>query len=222
MSGKNMKPLPDSMFRENVSGDKTYLKWGMVVLASVALIIAIGVIIYSMIKPDAPDPKTADIKTLVDFTKTDAFLEMNSKDRSKYLKDMTQNFDSLDHDKRAEMKQYLDDLRQKDRKGHTTVMLGIAAGMSEQMDGMSEDQQRAHVQNMIKAAEMMRGGRDNAQAEYDRRFHSDGTAHNHERLMKEMVRDRDLVLKTTTAVQRAKMMRTARMMLQEAHSRYGE
>ena len=223
MSSKSSKQLPDRIFRENVaSGERTYLKWSMLILASVGLVVAIGVVVYSLITPDVPDPKKADFKTLAEFTKTDTFREMNSSDRSKYLKDMTANFESLSREEQKDMAKYFDNLRRTDRKGHLTFVLNFASGISEQLDGMSEQQQKQHVSNMMQVAETMQGGRDKAQRDYDRRYYRDGTPRNRKRFMRDVRRDREVVLKSTTAVQRVKMIRAAKKILQEAHDRYGD
>ena len=223
MNNKAFKSLPGNMFRENVgSGDRTYLKWGMVVLASVGLLIAIGAVVYSLIKSDVPDPKTADIKTLSEFTKTDTFREMNSRDRTKYLKDMTKSFESLSMAEQKDMAKYVKNLRRTDRKGHLTFAINFASGISEQLDGKSEEEQNAQVRRMMQVAETLQGGRAGAQKEYDRNFYPDGTPCNRGRFMRDIRRDRKVMLRSTTAVQRVKMIRAARKILQEAHNRYGD
>jgi len=211
------------MFRENVgSGDRTYLKWGIVVLASIGLVVAIGVVVYSLIKSDIPDPKKDDIKTLVGFTKTDTFLEMNSRDRSKYLKDMTQSFESLSLKEQKDMAKDIQNLRRTNRKAHLTFAINFASGISEQLDGKSEEEQRARVKGMMQVAEVLQGGRKKAQREYDRNFYRDGTPRNRERFMQDVRRDSKVLLTTTTAVQRMKMIRASKTILQEAHNKYGD
>jgi len=223
MNNKLSKQVPDRMFRENVgSGDRTYLKWGIVVLASIGLVVAIGVVVYSLIKSDIPDPKKDDIKTLVGFTKTDTFLEMNSRDRSKYLKDMTQSFESLSLKEQKDMAKDIQNLRRTNRKAHLTFAINFASGISEQLDGKSEEEQRARVKGMMQVAEVLQGGRKKAQREYDRNFYRDGTPRNRERFMQDVRRDSKVLLTTTTAVQRMKMIRASKTILQEAHNKYGD
>lgn len=192
----------------------------MIGLAVAGLAVSATVGIYALAENAIPDPQKSDIKTTVKFIMEDQkFLEMNSRDRRKFVDSVVNRFAAMNGQERAEAADSYKLLRRRDKTRSKIFWMTFISNKSDEYDKLSPQKKTQYIDKFIGRMEMI-GMSGRMRRGYEKMLSSQCSRQVLEKRLARNKPNVKLLLEKTTAVERAKISRMTKDVIERLHYRY--
>ena len=131
----------------------------VVLLAGVAVVVAVGTLLaHFVFSTTPPDVSKADLSEIATFTKSEAFLKMNSKDRVDFSDALLARYLRMTPEERAKAKGMFSWLKLS-KAAREAFWLDWARKRGEDFEQLSSDEQDAYVDRWLDTVEVLAGAR---------------------------------------------------------------
>jgi hypothetical protein len=204
------------------------MKWAVLGVCGLSVLGAIGGITWYLASGgDAPDPTTADVKTVANYIKSDQFLEKSSVERGEYIEQLMGRYKAMSADERRRAEQTMGGVLRKNRKLEKTFALSFASKQADAYHNLKTPAEKQQfIDRWLTMMEMAHGGRERARKEFQEKgpFAKDRqppTPEQRNKVIAEYRKNLPLIMSRTSAEDRSKMVNLARDSMQRIRERYG-
>jgi len=190
----------------------------VVLLAGLAVMTALGTLLARLVfHPGPPDVGTAELSKIAKFTESEAFLQMNSKERGDFADALLARYAAMSPEEQAKAKEMFSWLR-RSRAAREAFWLDWSIKRAREFEQLSADEQTTYIDRWLDAAEMMVGNRQ------IRRMPDDSPSRRNmpERSDVNIGRDMKRLLTKTSAEDRPRVAKLSGAVMRRIKERYGK
>lgn len=202
------------------------MKWVILGVCCLSVLGAAGIITwYCVANHSVPDVETADVQRIVNYIKSDQFLNKSSIERGEYIEKFMARYERMSPDEQRAAQDILGKTLRKNRKAEKTIALSFAAKQADVYSKLkTPDEKDQFIDRWLTMMEMTHGGYERARQEYQKRKlggQHNRTPEKRKESISRLRKNLPLVMSRTSARDRAKLAKLARDASQRIQERYG-